>query len=59
VKDQKKEWKDRQVGELYKIITLSRDRVIRQEALSFLGVLARTGSQDAQWALDDIKKRDT
>ena len=56
--EQKKEWQDRRAGELYRIIRLSPDRAIRREALSFLGALARTGSQDAKWALDDIKKRD-
>jgi len=59
VGDQKRDWSDQRIGELYRIIRFSRDRVIRKEALSFLGVLARTGSQDAKWALDDIKKRET
>ena len=58
VTDQNKAWSDRRVSELYQIIRVTRDRVIRQEALSLLGALARTGSQDAKWALDDIKKRE-
>ena len=56
--DQEREWSDQRVGELYRIIRMSRDRVIRQEALTFLGALARTGSKDAKWALDDLNKRE-
>jgi hypothetical protein len=57
VGDQTKEWKDQRVHNLYTIAITSRDGVIRREALTFLGAMERAGSEEAEWALDMIKKR--
>jgi len=54
---QTREWKDQRVHELYTLAITSRDGVIRHEALTFLGAMERAGSEDAEWALDAIRKK--
>lgn len=55
--EQTRKWKDHRVHELYSLAITSRDGVIRHEALTFLGAMERAGSEDAEWALDAIKKK--
>ena len=57
VDEQSREWKDQQVRELYSIAITSRDEAIRHAVLTFLGGMERAGSKDAEWALDDLRKR--
>jgi len=57
VSEQTREWKDQRVHELYSLAITSRDGVIRHESLAFLGAMERAGSEDAEWALDAIKKK--
>jgi hypothetical protein len=57
VGEQTKEWKDQRVRELYTVAITSRSGVIRREALTFLGAMERAGSEEAEWALDAIKKQ--
>ena len=52
-----KEWKDQRLHALYSLVITSRNGVIRQEVLTFLGALERAGSEDAEWALDAITKK--
>jgi hypothetical protein len=55
--EQNEEWKDLRVRELYSLAITSHDRVIRHEALTFLGAMERAGSNDAESALDALRKR--
>jgi len=54
--EQTREWKDRRVHELYTLVITSKNRAIRHEALAFLGAMERAGSEDAERALDAIRK---
>jgi hypothetical protein len=49
-------WQDQKVHQLYTIAMVSKNEILRQQALKFLGALERAGSEDAVWAIDDIKK---
>ena len=55
--EQTREWKDQRVRELYSIAITSPDVVLRHELLTFLGAMGRAGSEDAEWAIDAIKKK--
>jgi hypothetical protein len=57
VSEQMREWKDQRVRDLYTIAITSRNGVIRHEALTFLGAMERAGSEDAEWAVNAIKKK--
>jgi len=57
VSEQSREWKDQQVRELYSIAISSRDGVIRHAVITFLEGIKKAGSEDAQWALDALRKR--
>ena len=54
--EQTREWKDQQIRELYSLAITSRDGVIRHAVLTFLGAMERAGSEDAEWAIDALRK---
>lgn len=51
-----REWLDPKVHQLYTVAITSKDLILRRQALNFLGALKRAGSEEAAWAIENIKK---
>lgn len=49
-------WHDQKVSRLYEMAMTSRYQEVRREVMKRLGVLERTGCDEAALAIDDIKK---
>lgn len=50
-------WHDQKVSQLYHMAMMSRYEPIRREVMKVLGILERTGNEEAAWAIEDIKKQ--
>jgi len=55
VEDERRVWHDAKAYHLYSIVITSPDRILRRQALRFLGALERAGSSDAAWAIHRIQ----
>jgi hypothetical protein len=53
--NERREWHDSRAYHLYSLAATSTDRVLRREALRFLGALERAGNSDAAQAIQRIK----
>lgn len=51
----KREWHDQRAFHLYSIISTSTSGTLRRQAMQFLGALVRAGSNDAAWAMDQLR----
>jgi len=57
VENERREWQDAKAHRLYSLAITSTDRILRREALKYLGALERAGSSDAAWAIHQIKNQ--
>jgi hypothetical protein len=51
-----REWQDKKVSQLYTMAMTARYETVRREVMKVLGILERTGNEEAALAIDDIKK---
>jgi hypothetical protein len=52
-----RKWQDHRVSRLYTMALTAKYESVRKEILKALGVLERVGSEEAAYAIDDIKKQ--
>jgi len=50
-----RQWRDQKVSQLYILARTAKYETVRREVMKVLGVLERTGNEEAALAIDDIK----